>query len=125
MISSELIHSGLPSAMLTMPFQDNYDPIENIIETLADTKKSLKELQEQEAELKQELLQLMTESGIDARDCDYGSVRIQRRQEKDYGPEIRELELQYKEAKKVADDLGDFSILSTKESIVFVPLKDP
>jgi hypothetical protein len=119
----ELMHNGfLP--MPTMLFQDNYDPIENIIEILADTKKSLKELQQQETELKEQLLQLMTESGIDARDCDYGSVRIQRRQEKDYGPEIRNLELQYKEAKKIADDLGDFSILATKESIVFSPPKD-
>jgi seryl-tRNA synthetase len=109
---------------LHIGFDDSQDEIERLIEDLADVKKSLKELQEQETELKEQLLQLMTESGIDARDCDYGSVRIQRRQEKDYGPEIKNLELQYKEAKKIADDLGDFSILATKESIVFSPPKD-
>lgn len=123
MMPVELMHNGF-FPMPTMPFQDNYDPIENIIETLADTKKSLKELQEQEAELKQELLQIMTESGIDARDCDYGSVRIQRRQEKDYGPEIRALEIDLKERKKLAEDMGDYTVLGTKESIVFNPPKD-
>jgi len=115
----ELTHTGF-----IMPFQDDYSSMETLIEQLADVKKSLKELQEQETELKEELLQALKEAGIDASDSDYGSVRIQRRQEKDYGPEIRELELQYKEAKKIADDLGDFSILATKESIVFNPPKD-
>lgn len=110
---------------LHIGFDDSQDEIERLIEDLADIKKSIKELQEQESDIKEQLLQIMTEFGIDARDCDYGSVRIQRRQEKDYGPDVRNLELQYKEAKKIADDLGDFSILATKESIVFVSPKDP
>ena len=115
----ELTHAGF-----TMPFRDDDFFMETLIEELADVKKSLKELQEREAELKEELLQALREAGIDASDSDYGSVRIQRRQEKDYGPEIRELELHYKEAKKIADDLGNFSIFATKESIVFNPPKD-
>jgi hypothetical protein len=44
---------------------------------------------------------------------------IQRRQEKDYGDYIRSLEVAYKEAKKLADDLGDYKVLNAKETLVF------
>jgi hypothetical protein len=51
-------------------------------------------------------------------------VRIQRRYEKDYGPEIRTMEGELKEAKKLKDDLGDFTIMSFKDSLVYTPPKE-
>lgn len=103
---------------------DYQETIEELIKELEAIKAQQKTLSEKESFIKEQLLQLMLENGIDNSKSDYGSVRIQRRQEKDYGPEIRSLEIDLKERKKLADDMGDYTVLGTKESIVFSPPKD-
>jgi hypothetical protein len=100
------------------------ETIEQLIKDLEAIKSQQKLLSEKETTIKEELLELMLDNGIDNSKSDYGSVRIQRRAEKDYGPEIRSLEIDLKERKKLADDMGDYTILGTKESIVFSPPKD-
>ena len=103
---------------------DYQETIEELIKELEAIKARQKILSEQESSIKEQLLELMLENGIDNSKSDYGSVRIQCRQEKDYGPEIRSLEIDLKERKKLADDMGDYTVLGTKESIVFSPPKD-
>jgi lipopolysaccharide export LptBFGC system permease protein LptF len=98
--------------------------MEELIKQLEVIKAKQKELKEQEDAIKQSLLETMIAEGIDKQDSDYGSVRIQRRQDKDYGQTIAAAEKELKEAKKLADDLGDYTVTGVKESIVFTPPKD-
>jgi hypothetical protein len=98
--------------------------MEELVKQLEAIKAKQKELKEQEDAIKQNLLETMIAEGIDKQDSDYGSVRIQRRQDKDYGQTIATMEKELKEAKKLADDLGDYTVAGVKESIVFTPPKD-
>jgi hypothetical protein len=95
------------------------DQFSELSEALGEIKKKQKALADREKLLREELLELMLEQGIDNGSCKSGSVHIQRRQEKDYGDYIRSLEVAYKEAKKLADDLGDYKVLNAKETLVF------
>ena len=95
------------------------DQFSELSEALGEVKRQQKALADREKLLKEELLELMLEQGIDNASCKSGSVYVQRRQEKDYGDYIRSLEVAYKEAKKLADDLGDYTVIAVKESLVF------
>lgn len=97
----------------------------DLIKALEDIKARQKSLAEAEAEIKEQLMKVMLANGLDKEETDYGSVRIQRRMEKDYGPEVRSMEVALKEAKKLADDMGDYQVMSVKESLVFTPPKAP
>lgn len=97
----------------------------DLVKELEDIKAKQKALADKEAECKTDLMEVLRQAGLEKEDSDYGSIRIQRRYEKDYGPAIREMEIKLKEAKKLADDMGDYEILGFKESLVFVPPKDP
>ena len=97
----------------------------DLIKALEDIKARQKSLAEAEAEIKEQLMEAMLQNGLDKEETDYGTVRIQRRTEKDYGPEVRSMELKLKEAKKLADDMGDYEVISVKESLVFTPPKAP
>ena len=97
----------------------------DLIKALEDIKARQKSLAEAEAEIKEQLMEVMLTNGRDKEETDYGSVRIQRRMEKDYGPEVRSMEVALKEAKKLADDMGDYQVMSVKESLVFTPPKAP
>lgn len=99
------------------------DDLSDLIKALEDIKARQKSLDEAEAEIKRQLLELMKQNGSDKEETDYGSVRIQRRQEKDYGSKLRSMEIELKEAKKLADDMGDYKVIGVKESLVFVPPK--
>jgi hypothetical protein len=66
----------------------------------------------------------MQEDGLEKEESPYGTVRIQRRYEKDYGPEVRTMEEELKTAKKIKDDLGDYQIMGFKDSLVYTPPKD-
>lgn len=98
--------------------------IDTLIEILEANKASQKALAEEEAYCKQELYEAMQSAGIEKQESDYGTVRIQRRYEKDYGSEIKAMEAELKAAKKLKDDLGDFTIVSFKDSLVYMPPKD-
>jgi hypothetical protein len=66
----------------------------------------------------------MQEDGLEKEESPYGTIRIQRRYDKDYGSEIRAMEEELKAAKKLKDDLGDYEILGFKDSLVYTPPKD-
>ncbi len=100
------------------------EEIEKLVADLAVIKTRQKQLAEHEASIKEDLLSLMKERGLENEATDYGTIRIQRRSEKDYGENIRNAEIALKEDKKLADDMGDYKILNVKESIVFILPKD-
>ncbi len=100
------------------------DELNDLLKELESIKASQKALAEKEAQCKEDLLELMKKNGIEKEETDYGSIRLQRRYEKDYGPSIRTMEVELKEAKKLADDMGDYEILGFKESLVYTPPKD-
>ncbi len=96
----------------------------DLLKELESIKTSQKALAKKEEQCKADILELMKEEGSENYDSPYGTIRLQRRNEKDYGNEIRSMEIALKEAKKLADDMGDFSVLSVKESLVFTLPKE-
>jgi hypothetical protein len=98
--------------------------IEQLLKELETIKANQKALAEKEALCKADLLAAMQEDGLEKEESPYGTVRIQRRYEKDYGSEIRAMEEELKSAKKLKDDLGDYEILGFKDSLVYTPPKD-
>jgi hypothetical protein len=95
--------------------------IEDLLKELETIKANQKALAEKEALCKAEIMEAMQEDGLEKEESPHGTVRIQRRYEKDYGPEIRTMEQELKEAKKLKDDLGDYQLLGFKESLVYTP----
>jgi len=110
---------SVPFPSMTSPFIDADSIIYDLMHDLSLIVAKKKELEAQEKELKVELMEAMQDQGLDNISLDEGKAHMQRRAEKDYGEEIRELEIALKERKKLADDMGDFTILSQEESIVF------
>lgn len=100
------------------------EDLQDLLKELETIKANQKALAEKEALCKEELFETMKENGLDKEEGPYGTVRIQRRVEKDYGGEIRGMEIKLKEAKKLADDMGDYEVLGFKESLVYTPPKD-
>jgi hypothetical protein len=100
------------------------EDLQDLLKELETIKANQKALADKEALCKEELLEAMKENGLEKEESPYGSVRIQRRVEKDYGGEIRTMEMKLKEARKLADDLGDYEIMGFKESLVYTPPKD-
>lgn len=98
--------------------------IEQLLKELETIKANQKALAEKEALCKADILEAMQEDGLEKEESPYGTVRIQRRYEKDYGSEIREMEQELKSAKKLKDDLGDYEIMGFKDSLVYTPPKD-
>ncbi len=96
----------------------------DLLKELENIKISQKALGKKEEQCKADILELMQEEGLENCESPYGTIRLQRRNEKDYGNEIRSMEIALKEAKKLADDMGDFSVLSVKESLVFTLPKE-
>ena len=95
------------------------DEINELIEKLAVIKAAQKVYAEKETFYKDLLLKFLNEVGLEKEDTEHGSVRIQRRSEKDYGEEVRKQESSLKELKKLKDDIGDYEIIKTSESLVF------
>ena len=100
------------------------EDFQDLLKELEDIKAGQRALALKEALCKEELMAELKENGLDKQDSPYGNVRIQRRAEKDYGAEIRGMEIALKEAKKLADDMGDYQTLGFKESLVYTPPKD-
>lgn len=100
------------------------DDLIDLFKELQDIKERQKALLEREASCKADIMEIFKDNDLDKQDNNYGSVRIQKRYEKDYGQEIREMEINLKEAKQLAEDMGDYRIMSFKESLVYTPPKD-
>lgn len=97
----------------------------NLIKELGEVKTRLAALSKSESALKKEILEAMEKDGLSSEETDYGVVRLQYRKEKDYGPTIRQMEVELKEAKALAESMGDYTVLSSKASVVFNLPKDP
>lgn len=78
-------------------------------------------LSKDEEEIRQKIYAFMQDTGLEKEESPYGTVRLQRRTQKSYGEAIEILERQLKEAKKLADDLGDYEITGFKDSLVYIP----
>lgn len=102
---------------------DNHDLID-LLKELEDVKARQKALAEKEALCREEIFSLMQTNGLEKEETDYGSVRLQRRYDKDYGEAIKMLERQLKEAKKLAEDMGDYTVIGHKDTLVYTPPKD-
>lgn len=98
--------------------------INELIKQLAEVKTKQKALAEKETFYKDLLLKSLKEAGLEKEDTSYGSVRIQRRSEKDYGEDVKQQEASLKELKKLKDDIGDFEVVNVKESLVYNLPKD-
>ena len=95
-----------------------------LIEILERIKESQKALAAEEVACKEKLMEMMKEEGLDKEESAYGTVRIQRRADKSYSASIKRMEIELKEAKKLADDMGDYQTLGFKESLVYMPPKE-
>jgi hypothetical protein len=98
--------------------------IEDLLKELEEIKVKQKALAEKEALCKADIMEAMQEDGLEKEESPYGTVRIQRRYEKDYGPEVRTMEEELKASKKLKDDLGDYTIMGFKDSLVYTPPKE-
>ena len=98
--------------------------INSLIERLERIKAQQKTLATEETACKEALMDAMKEEGLEKEESAYGTVRIQRRADKGYSASIKRMEIELKEAKKLADDMGDYQTLGFKESIVYMPPKE-
>lgn len=96
-----------------------------LLKELAKIKTDQQALSDLESQCKADIKQLLEDSGLDDyKSEDYGTIRLQRRAQKDYGEELQAMEDELKVRKKLADDLGDYEILGHKESIVYCQPKE-
>jgi hypothetical protein len=98
---------------------DIMDGLNKLTKKLECIKLQQKVLNEAEVLCREEIQQFMQENGIDKESTTHGSVRLQQRANKQYNDIIVHMEQELKETKKLADDLGDYKILSYKESLVY------
>jgi hypothetical protein len=100
------------------------EDITALIEILERIKEGHNALAAEEVVCKEKLMEIMKVEGLDKEESAYGTVRIQRRADKGYSASIKRMEMQLKEAKKLADDMGDYQTLGFKESLVYMPPKE-
>jgi hypothetical protein len=93
--------------------------IEDLMYDLSEIKKEQKKLLAREKEIKEELAELLEEESLDNVTTIDGKLHFQTKKEKQYDQTIIDAELDLKERKKLADDLGDYTIISEKRSLVF------
>jgi hypothetical protein len=98
---------------------DIMDGLNELTKKLESIKLQQKALNEKEVLCREEIQQFMQENGIEKETTTHGSVRLQQRANKQYNDIIVHMEQELKETKKLADDLGDYKILSYKESLVY------
>jgi len=98
---------------------DIMDGLNELTKKLESIKLQQKVLNEAEALCREKIQQFMQDNGIEKEATTHGSVRLQQRANKQYNNDIQRMEQELKETKKLADDLGDYKILSYKESLVY------
>lgn len=99
--------------------------MESLMERLQEIKEEQKSLSEEEANVKSLISDWLEEEGFEKYESEHCTVRLQARNKKDYGPELRAKEAELKELKKLQDDLGDYEIVSTETSLVYAAPKTP
>jgi hypothetical protein len=99
--------------------------MESLMERLQEIKEEQKSLVDQEATIKESICALLDKEGLEKYESEHCTVRLQARNKKDYGPELRAKEAELKELKKLKDDLGDYKIVSTETSLVYAAPKTP
>jgi hypothetical protein len=99
--------------------------IESLMERLQEIKEEQKSLSEQEANVKSLISDWLEEEGFEKYESEHCTVRLQARNKKDYGPELRAKEAELKELKKLKDDLGDYQVVSVETSLVYAAPKTP
>jgi len=99
--------------------------IESLMECLQEIKEEQKSLSEQEANVKSLISDWLEEEGFEKYESEHCTVRLQARNKKDYGPELRAKEAELKELKKLKDDLGDYQVVSVETSLVYAAPKTP
>lgn len=104
--------------------------LESTAEALATIKQQQKALAEEETALKDTLQTLLAnpalkpwrkEPDIPSITVSAGNVRIQSRVAKRYNDDIIAMETALKEAKQLANDMGDYDVISSTDSVVFTP----
>lgn len=104
--------------------------LESTAEALATIKQQQKALAEKETALKDTLQTLLAnpalkpwrkEPDIPSITVSAGNVRIQSRVAKKYNDDIIAMETALKEAKQLANDLGDYDVIGSTDSVVFTP----
>lgn len=104
--------------------------LESTAEALATIKQQQKALAEEETALKDTLQTLLAnpalkpwrkEPDIPSITVSAGNVRIQSRVAKRYNDDIIAMETALKEAKQLANDMGDYHVIGSTDSVVFTP----
>ena len=108
----------------TSTIDNDLKDLDGLIQELESIKTRQKALVDKEALCKAEIQELMQNIGLEKESTKHGTVRLQKRADKKYNSDIKELEASLKEAKKLADDLGDFEITGYKESLVYLFAKE-
>ena len=99
--------------------------IESLMERLQEIKGEQKALDEQEVVVKKFIREWLEEDDLEKYESKHCTVRLQARNKKDYGPELRAQEAELKALKKLKDDLGDYEVVSTETSLVYAAPKTP
>lgn len=129
-IGAQALKKSPNSLIVTLPLRhfpmivSNADDFNALMEVLKGIKLQQKALAEDESSCREALQKIMKINDSDKETTIHGSVRLQQRANKQYNNDIQEMELAFKEAKKLADDLGDYEVLDYKESFVYTPSRE-
>ena len=107
------------SSIGTMTQQEQARDLELLIKELESVKAWQKALEKQEALCKINIQEALEAMGETKWATNKGSVRLESRVVKVYGPAVKEAEATYKRVKGLADDLGDYEQKPGKTSVVF------
>jgi hypothetical protein len=102
-----------------------FDDIDNLMKRLQEIKEEQKTLTDAEFFVKGLICSWLEEKALQKYDNEHCTVRLQARNKKDYGSELRAKEAELKELKKLKDDLGDYKVVSTETSLVYAAPKTP
>jgi hypothetical protein len=93
-----------------------------LLTQLAAIRAKAKALADEEAAIKEQLIPILEEQGDQPiKEDGIGSAFFTVRSTKRYSEEIQAMERELKDAMKLADDMGDYTIVSSKKSITFKP----
>lgn len=100
---------------------DEQKALITMLEKMETIKAKQAALAKEEQELRDQVMQFMKEYGIEKEDTSHGTIRLQQRSVKSYGEAVSILEKQLKEAKELAEIMGDYEVTSKKQVLVYSP----